>query len=165
MDASPQDLTLIAAVGIGATLVMDLWLALSKRLGMPGSNMAFIGRWLAHLPRGRWRHDAIARAAPVPGETMLGWLFHYGVGIAFAALLAAVAGTGWLHAPSAVPALALGIATTAAPLFVMQPAMGAGVASSRTQAPLKNTLRTFANHAVFGAGLYLSALLVQSFAY
>jgi len=35
--------------------------------------------------------------------------------------------------------------------------MGAGIASSRTTAPLKNSLRSLANHAVFGLGLYLSA--------
>jgi hypothetical protein len=39
----------------------------------------------------------------------------------------------------------------------MQPAMGAGIASSRTPTPLKNSLRSLANHAVFGLGLYLSA--------
>jgi hypothetical protein len=44
------------------------------------------------------------------------------------------------------------------PLFVMQPAMGAGIASSRTKTPLLNGLRNLLNHTVFGAGLYVSAL-------
>ena len=35
--------------------------------------------------------------------------------------------------------------------------MGAGIASSRTPAPLMNSLRSLTNHAVFGLGLYLSA--------
>ena len=42
----------------------------------------------------------------------------------------------------------------------MQPAMGAGVAASRTAAPLRNVLRSLVNHTVFGAGLYLAARLV-----
>jgi hypothetical protein len=38
--------------------------------------------------------------------------------------------------------------------------MGAGVASSRTPTPMKNILRSLLNHAVFGLGLYLSALAI-----
>jgi len=37
--------------------------------------------------------------------------------------------------------------------------MGAGIASSRTPTPLKNCLRSLANHTVFGVGLYLSAFV------
>ena len=40
------------------------------------------------------------------------------------------------------------------------PAMGAGFAASRTPTPLKNCLRSLANHTVFGFGLYLSALAI-----
>ena len=103
-------------------------------------------------------HQAIAKAAPVAGERALGWLFHYATGIAFAALLVAIQGVGWLRGPTLLPAVAVGVATVAAPWLVMQPAMGAGVASSRTPAPFRNRARSLANHAVFGLGLYLAAL-------
>jgi len=43
----------------------------------------------------------------------------------------------------------------------MQPAMGAGFAASRTPAPMKNRIRSVANHAVFGLGLYLSAVILE----
>lgn len=154
----------IIFIGIGATIVMDLWLAALKRMGVKTLNMAFIGRWAGHLARGRFAHASIGAAAPVPGEGPLGWLVHYGTGIAFAAALAAVAGPGWLAAPTLAPALAVGIATVGAPLFLMQPAMGLGIASSKTPTPLKNCLRSLANHAVFGLGLYLSAVLVKGIA-
>ena len=55
------------------------------------------------------------------------------------------------------PALVFGILTVAAPWFVMQPAMGAGVLALKTPTPLKNGLRNLANHTVFGAGLYVAA--------
>jgi hypothetical protein len=148
---------LIVLVGVGATAVMDLWLVLLRRLGVPTLNFGFIGRWVAHGLRGRFVHAAIARAAPVPGELAWGWLTHYAVGIAFAAVLVAVQGPAWTRQPTLVPAIAVGLATVLLPLFVMQPAMGAGVASSRTPTPLKNVLRSLANHGVFGLGLYLSA--------
>jgi len=154
----------IVLIGIGATMVMDLWLAFLKWQGVRTLNMAFIGRWTGHLLRGRLAHASIGAAAPVPGERLLGWAVHYAVGIAFAAALAVVAGGGWLQAPTLAPALAVGVATVGAPLFVMQPSMGLGIASSKTPAPLKNCLRSLANHTVFGLGLYLSALLVKGIA-
>lgn len=156
-----QDLAHVALVGIGATIVMDLWLALSNRLGVPTLNFALIGRWAGHLLRGRWKHDAIAKSPPVSGELVLGWVVHYAVGIAFAGVMAIVGGMAWMRSPTLVPALAVGLATVAAPFFVMQPAMGAGIASSRTPAPLRNRVRSLVNHTVFGAGLYVAAVVVQ----
>jgi hypothetical protein len=69
------------------------------------------------------------------------------------------AGSDWVRAPTLLPALLTGILTVLAPLLVLQPAMGAGIASTRTQAPLLNSLKSLANHTVFGVGLYLAALM------
>ncbi len=150
----------IALIGIGATAVLDIWLLLLARLGVPTLDMAFIGRWAGHTLRGRLAHASIAKAAPIAGERALGWLTHYAVGIAFAGVLAVVYGMGWARAPSLLPALIVGMGSVAAPWFVMQPAMGAGIAASKTPAPAKNRVRSLANHTVFGAGMYLCALLL-----
>ena len=106
---------LIVLVGAGATAVMDLWLVLLRRLGVPTLNFGFIGRWVAHGLRGRFVHAAIARAAPVPGELAWGWLTHYAVGIAFAGVLVAVQGPAWTRQPTLVPAIAVGLATVLLP--------------------------------------------------
>jgi Protein of unknown function (DUF2938) len=149
-------------VGVGATAVMDVWLLLLKRAGVPTMDFALLGRWVGHLSQGQLAHDAIRRSPSVSGELGLGWLTHYGVGIAFAGAFVSMLGTDWLTRPTLLPALAWGLVTAAAPLLVLQPAMGAGLASSRTPAPLKNSLRSLASHAVFGLGLYFSATaLVQ----
>ena len=153
---------LISAIGAGATLVMDAWLLLLQRLGVPTLSFAFVGRWVGHLARGRVRHAAIAKATPVRGELALGWLVHYATGIVFAALLLALAGTGWAARPTPLPALALGLATVAVPLLLIQPAMGAGIASRNTPTPLRNSLKSLATHSVFGLGLYLSAVLIAA---
>jgi Protein of unknown function (DUF2938) len=153
LSALPQ----AVVVGIGATAVMDLWLLVLKRSGVPTMDFALLGRWVGHVFHGQVAHEAIRRSTPIAGELGLGWLTHYAVGVVFAALLVALQGVSWLEEPSVLPALAWGLATAAAPLFVLQPAMGAGIASSRTPAPLTNSLRSLANHAVFGLGLYLSA--------
>lgn len=150
----------IALVGIGATVVMDAWLVLLSRLGVPTASFAMVGRWLGHMPRGQFVHAAIAKAPSVRYELGLGWLTHYAIGIAYAALLVATQGVAWLEQPTFLPALAVGAATVAAPWFVMQPAMGSGFLASKTPAPVKNCLRNLANHAVFGSGLYLAAAVL-----
>ena len=151
----------LVLIGLGATAVMDGWLIVLKRMGVKTLDFALVGRWVGHLAHGRVAHAAIAKARPVAGERLMGWSTHYAVGVGFAALLVAVTGVDWLDSPTLAPALAVGVATVAAPLFVMQPAMGAGFAASKTPTPVRNCLRSLANHAVFGLGLYLAALCLR----
>jgi len=151
----------LSLIGVGATAVMDVWAAIQRAMGIPTLDYAMVGRWAGHLWRGRFVHAGIGKAAPIPGERPLGWGLHYAVGIAFAALLVGVRGAAWLHDPAWVPAVAVGMATVVVPFFVMQPAMGAGMAVSRTPAPWTSRLRSLLTHAVFGGGLYLSAMLLN----
>jgi hypothetical protein len=155
-----QAITNVALIGIGATVVMDVWLTFLKRIGVQTLDFAFIGRWVGHLFLGRFVHASIKKAQPIPGELMLGWFTHYAIGIAFAGLLVSIYGIGWTSSPSLLPAVWVGMSTVVAPLFVMQPAMGSGFAASKTPTPLKNCIRSVINHTVFGLGLYLSAFLI-----
>lgn len=160
--ASLEDIARILLIGIGATAVMDVWGLIMKWLGVPTLNLAFVGRWVGYSLRGRFAHASIGKAAPIPGESALGWIAHYATGIAFAMLPPCIQGTAWLYAPTLAPAVAVGVATVAVPLFLMQPAMGAGLASSRTPTPLKNCMRSVQAHTVYGLGLYLAAFLVAA---
>jgi hypothetical protein len=145
-------------IGGGATLTIDLWAMALRQLGIPSLSFALLGRWIGHIADGRLVHVSIARAAPVRGELLIGWTAHYAIGVAFAALLIAGFGLEWARAPSLGPALLVGVVTVAAPLFLLQPALGAGIASSKTAAPLFGCLKSVATHTVFGLGLYLAAL-------
>ena len=147
-------------IGSGATMVMDLWAAMLRRFGVPSLNFAFLGRWIGHLPEGRWLHDSIAKAPPIPGELLIGWCAHYSIGISFTALLLGIFGLEWARSPTLGPALLIGMVTVVAPLFVLQPALGAGIASSKTAAPLFNSMKSVVTHAVYGVGLYLAARAV-----
>lgn len=149
-------------IGVGATMVMDAWALLLRQVGIPSLNFAFLGRWIGHLPRGRWMHESIARAAPVRGERLIGWGAHYSIGITFAALLLSTFGLTWARSPSLLPALFIGIVTVLAPLLVLQPAMGAGIASSKTPTPVFNCIKSLVTHTVYGLGLYLAALATAS---
>jgi hypothetical protein len=144
-------------IGAGATLVMDAWALLLRQFGVPSLNFAFLGRWIGHLADGQWMHASIAKALPVRGESALGWCAHYAIGVSFAALLLATRGLEWARSPTLAPALLVGIVTVVAPLFVLQPALGAGIASTKTAAPVFNSLKSVMTHAVVGVGMYLAA--------
>lgn len=151
-------------IGAGATAVIDLWaLARQRLLGAPLPNYGLVGRWLAYLPRGRFRHDPISASPPVRGERLIGWTAHYLIGIAFAAVLLALWGLEWARQPTLGPALAVGIGSVAAPFLMMQPGMGAGIAARRTPRPNAARLQSLVTHTVFGLGLYLTALVTNLF--
>ncbi len=153
----------ILMVGVGATLAMDAWgLMLKHVYGVTGLDYRMVGRWIGHWPRGRFRHDGMAKVAPVAGEGAIGWIAHYGIGVAFAAGLVAVAGSDWLSTPTVLPAMLAGVVTVAAPFFVMQPAFGLGIAASRTPNPVAARLRSLITHLVFGTGLYAAAQLATA---
>lgn len=148
-------------IGSGATLVMDVWaLFLQRCFGIPSLNFAMVGRWIGHLPRGHFRHESIGRAEPVRGEALLGWAAHYGIGIVFAAMLLGVVGVTWTQQPTLAPALLFGVLSVAAPFFILQPGLGAGIAASKTPHPNTARLRSLMAHAVFGAGLYITAWIL-----
>ena len=125
--------------------------------GLPRLDYALLGRWFGHMRYGRFRHPAIASAAPVRGERMVGWTVHYLIGSCFAVLLLAVWGLDWLQRPTMAPALIVGIGTAAAPLLIMQPAMGAGIAASKSARPGVARLQSLVTHTIYGIGLYASA--------
>lgn len=146
-------------IGAGATLIMDLWsIARTRLLHAPSLSYRFVGRWLAWLPRGRFRHTPIAASPPVRGELLIGWIAHYAIGIVFAAALLAIFGPDWACSPTPGPALIVGVVTVAAPFLLIQPAMGAGIAASRTPKPAAARLNSLLTHVIFGLGLYVAAL-------
>lgn len=147
----------IMVLGVGATLLMDLWALLRRRwFGVASMDYGWVGRWLGHMRHGQFCHTAIAKAPPLRGERALGWGFHYLTGLLFAAAFLAWGGQAWLQRPALVPALAFGVVTMAAPLLLMQPAFGMGIAARRAPKPWLARQRALLTHLVFGLGLYLS---------
>lgn len=149
--------------GIGATMVMDLWgLARKPLLGIAPPDYGLVGRWLAYMPRGQFRHESIARSPPMYAERLIGWTAHYLIGIAFAGILLGVWGFAWIQQPTIGPALFVGIGTVIAPFLLMQPGMGAGIAASRTPNPDATRLQSAITHAVFGFGLYAAGWIARA---
>jgi hypothetical protein len=150
----------ISFVGIGATVIMDLWSLLLRSLGMRTLDYAMLGRWCGHWAKGVWFHLSIQNASAVRGEKLCGWLLHYLAGIALALAFAGLVGPQWFHNPTLGLALCWGAATVLLPWLVLQPALGAGLAAARTPRPWTSRAISLATHIVFGFGLFLSAKVI-----
>ncbi|HET9473713.1 MAG TPA: DUF2938 domain-containing protein [Steroidobacteraceae bacterium] len=147
---------------MAATALTDAWAIVRHRLlGVRPPDFGLVGRWIAHLALGRFRHDSISAASAVRGESLIGWTAHYLIGIAFAALLPTIWGARWFEQPTLVPALLVGVGTVLAPFLIMQPGMGAGIAASRTPRPAAARLHSLMTHVIFGIGLYFAAAMIS----
>ena len=121
----------IVFIGMGATLITDIWTMARVRLfGVASLDYGLVGRWFGHMLEGRFVHERITASPPVRGEKLLGWGVHYAIGVLFAA----------------------------GPFLVMQPGMGAGIAARKTPKPWAARVWSIVTHLWFGAGLYLAAL-------
>jgi hypothetical protein len=144
-------------VGVGATAIMDLGAEVIRRTtGVPPLDYGLLGRWIGHMRAGRFAHDAIVSAEPVPNEKPIGLAAHYSIGVALAGLLL-VCNPRWAERPTLGPALATGVGSTVAPWLIMQPAFGMGLAASKTPNPTLARLRSLRGHAIYGFGLYVTA--------
>jgi hypothetical protein len=158
MTAAGRDVLSALAIGVGASLLMDAWnLFLKLALGIPSLNYCLLGRWLRHMPSGTFRHANISRARQMPLECMVGWIAHYTIGAGLAVGFLVVVSREWLLQPALLPAVLWGVGTVMFPLFVMQPALGLGVAASKTPNPTQARVKSLASHTVFGIGLYSCA--------
>ena len=159
MSIEASDIVGAIAIGVGATLVMDLWnLFLERTFGIPSLDYCLLGRWLRHMPGGTLRHASIAAATRKPLECTVGWFAHYSIGVVFALVFVALASGDWLARPTLLPALLYGVGTVVFPFFILQPSLGLGIAASRAPRPSRARLKSLVTHTVFGVGLYVCAL-------
>jgi Protein of unknown function (DUF2938) len=148
-------------IGLGATVIFDLWgLLLNRAAGIPLPNWALVGRWFAHLPRGRFHHANIAETPPVANERATGWFAHYAVGVSFALATLLIGGADWAKAPTWPLPLLVGLVTVGCGWFILQPGMGAGIAASKKPNAYQIRLLNIAAHTVFGVAMYFVALAI-----
>lgn len=146
----------IALMGVIATLAIDVWaLFLNKGLGLPVTNWAMVGRWLGHLPEGRFVHNPISETASVTNELILGWVFHYVIGLIYAAIYLLIMLSLLESAPGLLSASVFGIATVIAPWFILQPGLGMGICASNTPRPSLARVLNLLTHTIFGVALYI----------
>ena len=144
-----MDIIRAVLVGIGGTIILDIYAFLLQRLfGVPATNWQMVGRWLGHMPGGNFIQTNLGQVRPVLGEHVLGWAFHYGIGIGYGLLLVSIWGSKWLFEPGITEPL--------------MPGMGMGIAGSQTPKPFVTRLKSMIGHSIFGIGMYLTARLLAA---
>jgi hypothetical protein len=147
------------AMGLGATLAIDLWAQLLRRAaGIGSTDWSLVGRWVAGLGRGRLRLGKIGTEGLSRRDLLLGWSTHYAVGIAYALIYLALL-QSMARDVSLSSALLFGGITVLAPWLILQPGLGKGWFASATPRPGATRLLNLATHLLFGAGLYFSGQL------
>ena len=85
MNLDVAGLPAAALIGFGATVVVDIWTLLLKRaFKIPSLSYCLVGRWLRHMPAGKFTHASIVAAPQKPLECPVGWIAHYIIGVVFA---------------------------------------------------------------------------------
>ncbi len=153
----------IIVIGVGATLTVDVWTYFLGLFNIKSLDYRFVGRWISNFPMGKVFHKNIMQTEPVKGELFIGWLAHYLIGINFTILLFLFYGKEWIDNPDIYSAVVFGIITVVAPLFIMQPAFGFGIASSNLPKPNIRRLKSLFTHLIYGIGLYITAILIKQF--
>lgn len=154
---------LIRSVLIGgfATAVLDLWAILLNRLfGTPLANWAMVGRWVRHLPRGRVVHSSMDAAQGFANELTVGWIFHYAVGVLFAAAMLVI-WPDWARTPTLWPPLIVGWVTILCGWLILAPGMGGGIAHCRRANAGQARRLNLAGHTVFGLAMWIAGLALS----
>ena len=157
-----MDLVVTGVVaGVLGTLVMDSLNHLFARTGMLSKiDVGMIGKMFVGWTRGRFRYRHPGEMEQVANETLYGYITHYTIGVGLAVTY--VLGWDLLVGGPASPvwALAYGVATTVASLFLVLPSMGFGVAGRRSPEGIRSPLSSLANHVFYGMGMAIAVALV-----
>ncbi len=148
-------------VGIGSTIALDIWVTLVKKItGIPPTDWGVVGRWLKAFPTGQFVVDNSNPNPPSTLEKIIGWLFHYVVGIAYAALIIIIFGSEFISAPTLLPTIVVGlILSTFAGLAILMPGLGGGFFGRLLPNKLVTYIYLIVAHGVFAFAQYGLAII------
>ena len=149
----------IILIGIVANITTDLYEFTIERYLGKTRDWHLVGRWMITIPRDSFIIDPDDDTQATSGELRLGWIFHYIVGILFAAIYLVVVHFVLNTHPSFVNAVGFGIITVVAPWFILMPALGAGMFASKAARPNFVRVLSLSVHIVFGIGLYFGVVV------
>lgn len=155
-------LLLTAGIGVVGTLSMDIGNYLTAHMGITYEiNRAFIGALARGWTNGIFVYNSPSTIVPGAGDYYFGVASHYLIGIVFAIpVFFAVyssnskIGLPWIYV--------YGLLTSVASLFVLFPAVGLGVAASKSDHQLYMVYSNLINHTFYGLGLVLAVYVARS---
>lgn len=152
----------IFILGVLATFAIDLWAFVSNKiLSTPKANWAMVGRWIGHMPSGKFMHESISVVAPITNELLLGWIFHYLIGLAYAVVYVLLVYMFMEGKPSFLSAWVFGVVTIVSPWFIMQPGLGMGVCARKMEKASLIRIQNLVIHSIFGVALYCAWLVAN----
>ena len=152
-----------AVAGVLATYGMDV---AGRRIVAPALGKGpsgGLGRWIGHMLHGRFTHEDITKAEPIPHEAGIGMAAHYAIGLALGAGYALLLRVPQSRRNSLPRATAYGVATTVFPWFWMFPARGQGVMGLR-DGDLRVPAFALCTHVAYGFGLGVALRLASRLA-
>ena len=141
-----------AVAGVLGTYAMDV---AGRRIVAPALGKGpsgGLGRWIGHMLQGRFTHEDITKAEPIPHEAGIGVAAHYAIGLVLGAGYALLLRVPQPRRSSLPRATAYGVATTVFPWFWMFPARGQGVMGLRDGDPRVPAF-ALCTHIAYGVGL------------
>ena len=142
-------------VGVFATVVIDIWATFSNKvLRLPRTNWAMVGRWLGHIPSGKYAHNPVSASPEIKSEKAIGWVFHYFIGVVYALIYVAFVVLILQGKATLLAAWVFGLVTILSPWLILQPALGLGLCAAKAPKPNMVRLQNFAIHSIFGVALY-----------
>jgi hypothetical protein len=148
-------ITKIIILGIFSTVIIDFWAAFSSRIfHLPKTNWSMVGRWVGHIPNGRYFHDPIGSSHEIRGEYFFGWLFHYFIGVAYAGIYVALVVLFFQGSATLLFSWLFGLLTILSPWLILQPALGLGICAVKAIKPNLVRLQNLCIHSIFGIALY-----------
>jgi hypothetical protein len=152
----------MVVVGCLSVAVLDLWQRLAHRLGgLPPTNWAVVGRWLLMLLRqGILFNTELAQAPPLPRERLIGWVFHYIIGVVYVWIYVTLWQPNWGLDNPLADGLLFGAVSAVVPWLFFMPATGAGLFGSCTPRPVFVSLSALVVHAIFGVAIGVFSVLL-----
>ena len=141
-----------AIAGVLGTYAMDV---AGRRIVAPALGKGpsgGLGRWIGHMLQGRFTHEDITKAEPIPHEAGIGMAAHYAIGLVLGAGYALLLRVPQPRRSSLPRAAAYGVATTVFPWLWMFPARGQGVMGLRN-GDLRVPAFALGTHVAYGLGL------------
>ena len=146
----------IVIVGFGACVVFDVWQRIFHWFtAIPPTNWAIVGRWtIGLLTNGQLIVRDLELRPNMRNELGVGWLVHYGIAIAYAAIFMLLMKANILAAEFA-DGLLFGVVSVVVPWFFFLPCLGKGMMGRLTPNPPLVCALALMMHSIFGVAIGL----------
>ena len=155
----PDLIVYIFLAGIAATLAMDAWQGLLSLLAkIPRPEWSALGRWLLGMPKFGLVQLSLADLPKRNNEALVGWVLHYLMGIAYAAIYVDLLRV--MHLPGLAFALCFAAGSLLIPWCIVMPCTGYGFFASKTPKPMAVRIYNAMTHFVFFLSLYAATSIL-----